>query len=589
MPAYDNTAVAAKLDLAADLLEISGADKFRFLSYRKAGNAIRALPEQVAALANAGRLTDIPGVGAKMALNIEQIISRGSFDVLDEVAKSLPSSLADVMQVPGVGPKRAAQLHDRLGVRTIADLTTALADGRAAKLGGFGSKTAENIAAGLSAYERHHARTPIAVALPIAEQLARELSCVPGARSVEPAGSVRRREETTGDLDLVAASDDPRALLEAFVTLPAVERLIASGDTKASVELHDGVQVDLRVVQPASFGAALQYFTGNKDHNIELRELAKKRGLKINEYGVFRVGENGEEIARIAGATEDEVYSALGLDTPAPEIRWGTGELELAALHELPELVTLDDIRGDLQSHSTATDGRNSLGGNREAAALLGYEYFAATDHALNLKMVGGLDVVALDRQWAEIDELNASGEGPWILKGIELNIADDGSVDYDEEVLSRFDIVLASLHSGWDQDEATATKRLLTAMANPWVDVIAHPTGRVIGRRDPIRLDMQAVLAAAGESGTIMEINSYPDRLDLSAEHIRLARKSGVRFSLGTDAHAAEHFRFMRYGVAQARRGMVTCAELLNAQPWEVAKTWLKRARLLGSSTGQD
>ena len=583
MPAFDNTAVAAKLDLAADLLEISGADKFRFLSYRKAASSIRALPEQVAALANAGRLTEIPGVAAKMALNIEQIIARGSFDVLDEVAASVPPSLADVMRVPGVGPKRAALLHEKLGVATMDGLASALADGRVARLGGFGAKTAENIAAGISAFERHHARTPIGIALPVAQQLARELANVPGVLGIEPAGSVRRRAETIGDLDLVASSTDPPALIGAFVALPAVERVVASGDTKASVQLHGGVQVDLRVVVPQSFGSALQYFTGNKNHNIELRELAKKRGMKINEYGVFRLGDGGEEIEHIAGSTEEGVYSALGLDTPAPEVRWGAGELDLAARHELPVLVTLADVRGDLQSHSTATDGRNSLRENRDAAADLGYEYFAATDHALNLKMVGGLDLAALERQWAEIDQINARGHGPRVLKGIELNIADDGSVDYDEDVLARFEIVLASLHSGWDQDEPTATRRLLSAITNPWVDVIAHPTGRVIGRRDPIKLDMDEVLAAAGETGTIMEINSYPDRLDLSAEHIRLARKSGVRFSLGTDAHAADQFRYMSYGVAQARRGMVSCGELLNAQPWGVARTWLKRGRLLG------
>jgi DNA polymerase (family 10) len=582
MPAYDNTAVAAKLDLAADLLEISGADKFRFLSYRKAANAVRALPEQVAALANAGRLTEIPGVGAKMALNIEQIIVRGSFDVLDTVAATVPATLADVMQVPGVGPKRAALLHEKLAVRTIHDLADALEAGHVASMGGFGAKTADNIAAGVSAFTRHHERTPIGAALPIAEQLAAELAAIEGA-IVEPAGSVRRREETVGDVDLVAAGKNPEALVAAFAKLPAVERVLDSGDTKASVELYDGLQVDLRVVPPESYGAALQYFTGSKDHNIQLREMANRRHLKVNEYGVFRVDHDGKELERIAGATEDEVYSALGLDTPAPEIRWGTGELELAARHALPTLITLADVRGDLHSHSTATDGRSSLAQNRSVAAELGYDYFAATDHALNLRMVGGLDFAALTRQWAEIDELNERGDGPRILKGIELNIADDGSVDYADDVLARFDIVLASLHSGWDQDEATATKRLLTAIENPWIDLIAHPTGRIVGRRDPIKLNMGAILSAAGETGTIMEINSYPDRLDLSAQHIRLARESGVRFSLGTDAHAAEQFGHMRYGVAQARRGMVVGEELLNAQAWEVGRTWLKRAALLG------
>jgi DNA polymerase (family 10) len=342
------------------------------------------------------------------------------------------------------------------------------------------------------------------------------------------------------------------------------------------------MHVDLRVVPPESFGSALQYFTGNKAHNIELRERAKAMGLRLNEYGLFRVGDDGEAGERLAGSDEAGVYEQLGLQLPAPEIRWGTGEIELAATNALPRLVTIADVRGDLQSHSTATDGKNTLAENRAAAADLGYEYVAATDHALNLRMVGGLDLAALEAQWAEIDALNAEGTTR-ILKGIELNIADDGSVDYSEDVLARFDIVLASLHSGWDQDVASATARLITAIENPWVDVIAHPTGRIIGRRDAIRLDMEAVLAAAGETGTIMEINSYPDRLDLSAEHIRLARSFGVRFSLGTDAHAAQQLGYMRYGVAQARRGMVVARELLNAQPWELARTWLKRAKLLG------
>lgn len=583
MPAYDNTAVAAKLELMADLLEISGADKFRFLSYRKAANAIRAWPEQVAALANAGRLTEIPGVGAKMADNVEQIVRRGSFEQLDEVAERVPPALADVMQIPGVGPKRAWQLHERLGVTTIEDLEAALIAEKVAPLGGFGAKTAANVAAGVDAFRRHHDRTPIGVALPVAESIARELAALPAVLRVEPAGSVRRREETIGDLDLVASSEDAAAVLSAFTALPAVERVLGAGPTKASVELHDGVQVDLRVVEPDQYGAALQYFTGNRDHNVELRALARERGLKVNEYGVFRVDESGNEVERLGGAEERDVYDALGLEMPTPEIRWGTGELELAATGALPELVTLADIRGDLQSHSTFTDGKNSLAENRAAAASLGYEYFAATDHAYALRMVGGLDLDDIERQFAEIDELNADGAQPRILKGIELNIADDGSVDYDDEVLSRFEIALASLHSGWDQDEVTVTKRLLAAIENPWVDVIAHPTGRVIGRRDPLKLDMAEVLAAAGETGTIMEINSYPDRLDLSAEHIRLARTHGVRFSLGTDAHASEQMAYMSYGVAQARRGMVTADELLNAQPWDVAAGWLKRAKLLG------
>jgi DNA polymerase (family 10) len=583
MPAYDNMAVAAKLDLMAALLEISGADKFRFLSYRKAASAIRAWPDQVATLAEDGRLTEIPGVGAKMAANVQQIVERGSFDQLDEVSAEVPPALADVMDIPGVGPRRAALLHEWLGVCTIDDLARVLAEDVVAPLRGFGAKTAANIARGLEARQRHTERTPIAIALPVADQLVREVAALPGVECVDAAGSVRRREETIGDIDLLASSPAPDDVIAGFTALPAVERVLAAGSTKASVELHDGFQVDLRVVAPEQYGAALQYFTGNKDHNVRLRERAKDQGLKINEYGVFRVDSEGNEVVRVAGATEGEVYATLGMAVPEPEMRWGLDEIDLAAAHSLPQLVALADVLGDLQCHSTFTDGNSTMAANRAVAAELGYSYLAATDHAYDLRMVGGLDVSEIERQFAEIDELNSRGDGgPRLLKGIELNIGDDGSVDYDDEVLARFDIALASLHSGWDQDEAAVTNRLVRAIEHPLVDVIAHPTGRIIGRRDPMKLNMEAVLQAAGETGTIMEINSYPDRLDLSAEHIRLGRRYGVRFSLGTDAHAAEQLRYMRYGVAQARRGLVTPDELVNAQPWDVARTWLKRTKVL-------
>jgi len=568
MPAYDNTAVAAKLDLAADLLELTGADKFRFLSYRKAASAIRSWTEQVAVLSADGRLTEIPGVGAKMAANIEQVVRTGTFDALDRLRQQVPPTLASVMEIPGVGPKRAAMLFEKLGVATVDDLESALSDGRVASLGGFGTKTAENMAAGLEAYRRHRARTPIGVALPVAEQLLAEIAGLPDVVRVAIAGSVRRREETVGNLDFVVDTYAPSDVLAALTALPAVERLLPGDDGAFRAELHDGLEIRVHLVAPESFGSALRYHTGSVAHNTQLAEHAR----------AARVPLGPDEPA----ADESEVYRSLGMQCPVPEIRWGAGEVESAARGDLPALIALGDVLGDLQSHSTYTDGKTTLAENRAVAAELGYEYLAATDHAYNLRMVGGLDVAQIERQFAEIDALNETA-GPRILKGIELNIAEDGSLDYDDEVLARFDIVLASLHSGWDQDAATVTRRLLAAIEHPLVDVIAHPTGRIIGRRDPLRLDMETVLQAAGETGTVMEINSYPDRLDLSAEHIRLARESGVRFSLGTDAHSAEQLRYMRYGVAQARRGLVSADELVNAQPWEIARTWLKRHRSLG------
>ncbi len=575
MPEFDNQAIASILDDMGDLLEISGADRFRVLSYHKAAGAVRVWPEDLTAMAGEERLTEIPGVGAKIAAAISEIARRGTFQELEALAAEFPSSLVRVMQVSGVGPKRARALHDALGVSSLDDLDAALASGKVAVLPGFGAKSASNISAGLETYRRHHERLLLSEALPLAERLVSDLTAAGPVVRAQYAGSLRRMQETIGDIDILAASDDPAAVMAAVRDLPVVARVLASGETKTSVMTTSGLQADVRVVAPGEWGAALQYFTGSKEHNVRVREIAKAAGLKVNEYGVFRI-DTGE---KVAGASEEEVYAAIGMDTPPPEIRTDLGEIEAALAHDLPALVGIFDVKGDLQSHSVATDGRSTLEENRAVAAELGYEYIAATDHALRLRMVGGLDLDALERQWEEIERINET-PGPRVLKGIELNIDDTGGVDYPDEVLARFEICLASLHSGWGQPREKGTGRLLHAMENPFVDVIAHPTGRVLGRRDPIDLDMEAVFAKAGETGTIMEINSFPDRLDLSDTHIRQARRHGVRFSLGTDAHQAEQLRHMPYGVATARRGWVVPGEMLNAQPWDVARTWLKRAR---------
>jgi DNA polymerase (family 10) len=341
-----------------------------------------------------------------------------------------------------------------------------------------------------------------------------------------------------------------------------------------------GLQVDVRVVAPEQAGAALQYFTGSKEHNVHVRELAKRLGMKVNEYGVFRIDSSGTEVERLGGATEEEVYELLGFEqVPPPEIRHDTGEIEAALAGELPRLLELADIRGDFHMHTTSTDAHSTLEENRAMAASLGYEYLVVTDHAENLRMVRGMTVPELEEQWAEVDAMNEGrGDLPYILKGVELNIGQDGSVDYEPEVLARFDFCIASLHSGWGDDAAVATRRLLRAMDDPYVDIIGHPTGRVIGRRDPIALDMESVLRKAAETGTIMELNAYPDRLDLKDTHLRQAVRHGVRIAIGTDAHRAEHLRYMRYGVATARRGWLTPEYCLNAQPLETVRSWLKR-----------
>ncbi len=575
MPEFDNHAIASILEAAGDLLEISGADRFRVLSYRKAAGVIRAWPEALTSMASEGRLTEIPGVGAKIAGSVSEIVRTGTFRDFEALKSRYPAKLISVMLVNGVGPKSARTLHESLGVTSVEDLERALAEGRVAALPGFGKKSAASIAEGVAAYHRHNERLLLSDALPLAQRFVDDLEDVSAVRRAQFAGSLRRMCETIGDIDILTASDDPSAVMAAVRGMPIVLRVLGSGDTKTSVLTTAGLQADVRVVATREWGAALQYFTGSKEHNVHLREIAKGLGLKLNEYGVFRISDG----ARVCGDTEHEVYAALGMDTPPPEIRADLGEVEAALEHRLPRLVTSDDIVCDLHTHSDYTDGRSTLAENKAVVARLGYDYFAATDHALNLRMVGGLDLGALERQWAEIDRLNAEG-GPRILKGIELNIDDEGAVDYDRDLLSRFEICLASLHTGWGQPRDVATRRLLNAMENPFVDVIAHPTGRILGRRDPIDLDMEAVLAKAGETGTIMEINSYPDRLDLSDVNIRMARRHRVRFSLGTDAHQTEQMRYMPFGVATARRAWVTPSELLNAQPWEVARTWLKRNR---------
>lgn len=575
MPEYDNAAIANVLDDFGDLLEIAGADRYRTLSYHKAAHAIRAWDEDITRTALADRLTEIPGVGTKLAASISSIIARGTFTELEEIKKSLPPSMTELMRVPGLGPKRAKSLYDELGIASVDDLEEALDEGRVDGLPGFGPKTIENVRAGIERYRVISARILLADALPLAERLVASLEELPFVHSASLAGSIRRMKETVGDVDVLVASEEPAAVMDAVRVLPNVTSVIASGETKTSVLTTSGRQADVRVVAPESWGAALQYFTGSAEHNVRLRQLAKSRGLKINEYGVF-----DESGARIAGASEADVYAALGMSLVPPEIRENAGEIELAIEGRLPQLITMGDIRGDLHSHTPATDGKSSIEKNRAKAAELGYEYLGCSDHAYDLRMVGGLDLGELEEQWALIDELNASGEGPVLLKAIELNINDDGGVDYPEDVLARFDYCIASLHHGFNQPRDVATRRVLTAMENPYVDIIGHLTGRLLGRRDPFDLDIEAIVAKAAETGTVLELNSHPERLDLNDLHLRMARNAGVSVCIDTDAHDVTHFNFLRWGVATARRGWIGSDDVINAQPLDAMLGRLKRNR---------
>ncbi|MBN1193490.1 MAG: DNA polymerase/3'-5' exonuclease PolX [Coriobacteriia bacterium] len=577
MPAYDNAAIATALDDFGDLLEIAGEDRYRFLSYHKAAHAVRAWDEDIMATALAGRLTEIPGIGTKIAAIIESLLKSGVFPGMDEVTSRVPASVIELMRIQGLGPKKAKVLFDELAIASIEDLEEAIAEGRLTGLPGFGVKTVENISEGIDRYRTLSARILLADALPLAEKLAEELRTLPGVVEADYAGSIRRMKETVGDIDVLVAAEDGPAVMAAVRELPIVTEVLLSGETKTSVMTTSGRQADVRVVSPECWGAALQYFTGSAEHNVHMREIAKSRGLKISEYGVFRVADD----ERVAGNTEEEVYAALGMPTMPPEVREDAGEIELALEGRVPDLVTTDDIRGDLHSHTTATDGRSTLEQNRARAAELGYEYLGCSDHAYDLRMVGGLDLADLEAQWAKIDELNALTDGgPVLLKSIELNIGDEGGVDYSEEVLARFDYCIASLHHGFSQSREQATRRLLVAMENPYVDIIGHPTGRLLGRRDPFDLDMEAVIAKAAETGTVLELNAHPERLDLNDVHLRMARKAGVRIAIDTDAHEAMQFGQLRWGVATARRGWISAAEVLNAQPLSSMLSALKRNR---------
>lgn len=580
MPEYDNAAIATMLDDFGDLLEIAGSDRYRTLSYHKAAHSIRAWDEDIGRTAVDGRLTDIPGIGAKLSATISSIIARGTFAEFEEVRKALPPSITALMRVPGLGPKRAKALYDDLGIAALDDLEDALEEGRLDGMAGFGPKTIENVRAGIARCREMSARILLADALPLAEKMAALLAVLPEVGSVSPTGSVRRMRETVADVDLLVASDQPAAVMEAVKRLPNVTSVIASGEAETRVVTTSGRQAGVHVVAPGSWGAALLHFTGSTAHNMRLREIAGSRDLTIDEHGVFR-----KDGTRLAGATEEDVYASLGMPMIPPEIRENSGEIELALEDRVPELVVLGDIRGDLHSHTPATDGRSSIEKNRAKAAELGYEYLGCSDHAYDLRMVGGLDLAQLEAQWALIDELNASGEGPVLLKAIELNIDDDGGVDYPEDVLKRFDYCIASLHHGFSQPREKATARVLRAMENPFVDIIGHPTGRLLGRRAPFDLDMEAIIAKAAETGTVLELNSHPERLDLNEAHLRMAHAAGASICIDTDAHDLTHFNFLRWGVATARRGWTGPDSVINTQPLDALLARLKRnARARGA-----
>jgi len=570
-----NAEIARLLSDVADLLEISAGNPFKVRAYRNAARTVADHPDPIAELVSGGGfdVTDLPGIGDGIAKEITALVATGSLPQRQLLAAKIPPGLLDLLRIPGLGPKRVKLFHERLKVNSVADLKDALEKGKIAKLAGFGPKLLEKIREGVSGAG---AGTQQRMVLHEAEQYARAiveyLKAGGGIDAIDVAGSFRRRRETIGDLDIVVSCANAPAVIQRFGKFGDVAQVASQGDTRSTVRLTSGLQVDLRVVEPAAFGAAMQYFTGSQAHNIELRKIAQAKKLKLNEYGLYRGSK------AIAGRTETDVYSALGLDWIPPELREGRNEIALAKEHALPTLVTLEEIRGDLQMHTDASDGKATLGEMVEAARALGYAYIAITDHSPRMSMAGQ-SPAELRGQWKEIDRLNTRLRGIRVLKSVEMDILESGKLDLPDDVLAEADYVVATIHYGLKQSERQLTDRLLRAIENRWVDAIGHPTGRIVPVRPSYPLDFDVVAKAAANAKCLLEINGS-ERMDLPDTLAAAAKAHGVRFVLSTDAHNQRELGFMRFAVAVARRAGLTAADILNTQPTADFLNGLRRSR---------
>jgi DNA polymerase (family 10) len=570
----ENPAVARVLAEIADLLEIKGENPFKIRAYRNAADTITHLSERVAAFTPAERL-GIPGIGKDLAAKIAELLDAGTCRYHQELLQEFPPSILDLLHLQGVGPKTVARLYHELEIRTLDDLERAARDGRIRELKGMGTRKEALILKALEERQRFTGRRLMPEAYDMSAALVAELRGLAPDADISPVGSLRRGCETCGDLDILAAGAAP-SLMDAFTSYRLVERILGRGETKSSVVLAGGFQADLRLVPRESLGAAQQYFTGSKAHNIALRDRAIQRGLKLNEYGLFRV--DGD--AKVAGETEEGIYEALGLAFVPPELRENRGEIAAAEARTLPRLIQWQDLRGDLHMHTTTTDGRADAGTMALAARAAGLEYIAITDHSRALAMANGLDEIRALEHARAVRELNPRLEGITVLAGIECDIRPDGAMDLADDCLAQLDIVIASVHSAFNQDEAQMTERLLRAIACPWVDVLGHPTGRMILRREPYRFDVERVFAAAAAAGVALEINSQVHRLDLDEGHAKLARDRGVKLVIASDAHSPAALGVLRWGTAVARRAWLEPADILNTRPVDELRASLRRNR---------
>ena len=573
MPKH-NADIAIIFEEIADLLEIQGANPFRIRAYRNAARVVGELSQEVSQLLEKGDdLTRLPGIGNDLANKIKEIAVSSYCGLLERLHAELPPAITELLKIPGLGPKRVKTLYHDLGVQTIEQLYRAARDGRIRAVPGFGEKTENNILQAIEAHTHQSQRFKLAVAAQYAEALQKFLAAIPGVTQVTLAGSYRRMRETVGDLDILIAASASSPVVQHFTAYDEVAEILSAGATRASVTLKCGLQVDLRVVKEESYGAALHYFTGSKAHNIAIRRMAQKKGLKINEYGVFRNN------IRVAGESEASVYAAVGLAYIPPELRENRGEIVIAKTGQLPQLVEQTDLRGDLHAHTKATDGHNTLREMALAGLSQGFEYLAITEHSRRLVFIHGLDPLRLMQQCDEIDQLNAELKGITLLKSIEVDILEDGNLDLPDSALARLDLVVGAVHSNFNLSRARQTERILRAMQHRYFTLLAHPTGRLLQRRAPYDIDMLRIIREARKRGCFLELNAHPERLDLLDTYCQMAKEEGVLISINSDAHSVYDFSNLRFGIGQARRGWLEKQDVLNTRT-------LKQLRLLINRT---
>lgn len=566
-----NSEIANIFDGIADLLEVKGDNPFRIRAYRRAAQNVLTLPDDLSTF-SLDDLMKLPGIGKDLALKITEYTESGTISAWEKLKAEIPEGILDLLAIPGLGPKTVKLIFDTLQITSLEELEQAAQTGRLEQLPNIREKTVENILKGIAMIKRGRERIPIGTGLPVANEIIDYLKDHAPVKNISLAGSLRRWKETIKDIDVLVTADSPKKVMDVFVHMPRVADTVSKGLTKSSVVLSDGISVDLRVVEKDSYGAALQYFTGSKEHNIRMRERAVKKGLKINEYGIFQE-KSGK---KLGGKREKDIYTALGMDYIEPEMREDRGEIEAALSRELPALITEKDIRGDLHVHSDWSDGSHPIEEIAREAKKRGYEYIALTDHSKGLGVAHGLTEERIRRQMREIDRVNGRMKGFTILKGTEVDIKSDGSLDFPDTILKHLDIVVASVHSGFKQSREKITYRLVNAMKNPFVTVIAHPTGRLIGERDAYDVDMEQILSVAAETGTAIEINAYPLRLDLNDIYARKAKEMGIPIVISTDTHVATQYAYMSYGIAVSRRAWLGKKDVINTRGIRALKKYI-------------